>query len=859
MKQEKNSFNFLFSSKINTKNELVALVILILAILIFFIPLLSMKEGICFDDAALVSFPKLVAIARAFQNGEIALWDKNSFAGGKPFYLTLESPIYNVLYYPFFLLANPNNLNQSFLTLYILPFVFFIMLSAVGMYLLIRLYFRLNPLLSICSAFLWSINPSLAMSTYSTVNTVVFSFIPWIILSIAKFYESKKTIWLITGFLSLFFINSAYTLNYSFRIYFLIGIIFLFLSIWHIRLDRKSIYSFFALVLMFIFGFLASSHVWVGILEGVNLTGNQIKMSYKDIVSVITNNMPPAHLITLFIPNFNGSLDTNYAWGDGLLIFSPDRILTGGIFTSFVIIFFAIILFKKREYIKDLDKKYYFWGMLAFFINLVTLLVMLAGFTPVYLILCKILPWFFVVPYPYYYHFAHHFSSVVLISISLHLLFNEDKEIKRINNSFIFYYIGFIVFFIFLYLFLPVPALKQQGYYYLTKFKQWDWFISGPISYFTITSCIIILVFLARIKRYSLFKYIVLLFVIIEALFIGYNGFYKNMTVPRVQNLSNWEKMQRIRYRLPEENPIYNQIDQLKFIAKSNKRWVSDVTTLDCLSWVVDAKALGGYDSKPLLPKLESILKTFYERFPYELVSYSFPKELLRNLNVGYLLAYDNIKEENNIYEHIINGDSYYLIRKLETYKKFGDYFQNFKGPNFKVFKLDEPLGEFFLQKRFYKADDSVQKELLLKEDLRKFALFNVRDNVVAPVFEEKYREAKDYMNEFEALQKESKIEKLIEKNNSIILKLNIDEDALLIRNEVYHPAWKVFIDGKEQKLYEVNYLQQGVFVSKGEHIVKFLFNPEKIITSVYISIFSLVTFFILFLFLFIAKRNSLF
>jgi len=79
------------------KQEVIAPLILAGLILIFLSPLLFLFEGICADDAAFQSFPKKMAVARAFQQGEIPLWDYHEFCGGKPFYIMMENPINNIL------------------------------------------------------------------------------------------------------------------------------------------------------------------------------------------------------------------------------------------------------------------------------------------------------------------------------------------------------------------------------------------------------------------------------------------------------------------------------------------------------------------------------------------------------------------------------------------------------------------------------------------------------------------------------------------------------------------------------------------------------------------------------------------
>ena len=57
-----------------------------------------------------------------------------------------------------------------------------------------------------------------------------------------------------------------------------------------------------------------------------------------------------------------------------------------------------------------------------------------------------------------------------------------------------------------------------------------------------------------------------------------------------------------------------------------------------------------------------------------------------------------------------------------------------------------------------------------------------------------------------------------------------------MVFSEVYYPDWKVFIDGKESKLYRANYVLRAVVVPEGEHKVEFVFHPETYYTSNTIS-----------------------
>lgn len=80
------------------------------------------------------------------------------------------------------------------------------------------------------------------------------------------------------------------------------------------------------------------------------------------------------------------------------------------------------------------------------------------------------------------------------------------------------------------------------------------------------------------------------------------------------------------------------------------------------------------------------------------------------------------------------------------------------------------------------------------------------------------------------------------------------DGDGFLILSDLYYPGWKVYVDGREERIYRAYTFLRGVFLKKGEHRVQFLFEPfsyrvGKIITFLF--------FLITFLFLFFIDRHD--
>ncbi|MFM2431712.1 MAG: hypothetical protein RLZZ511_2925 [Cyanobacteriota bacterium] len=52
---------------------------------------------------------------------------------------------------------------------------------------------------------------------------------------------------------------------------------------------------------------------------------------------------------------------------------------------------------------------------------------------------------------------------------------------------------------------------------------------------------------------------------------------------------------------------------------------------------------------------------------------------------------------------------------------------------------------------------------------------------------------------------------------------------TFLVLSDVNYPGWKVTIDGKPTKIYQTNYVQRGVSLPAGEHLVEYRFDPTSL------------------------------
>jgi hypothetical protein len=64
---------------------------------------------------------------------------------------------------------------------------------------------------------------------------------------------------------------------------------------------------------------------------------------------------------------------------------------------------------------------------------------------------------------------------------------------------------------------------------------------------------------------------------------------------------------------------------------------------------------------------------------------------------------------------------------------------------------------------------------------------------------------------------------------------------SFLVLSDVYYPGWKATIDGVRTRIFQTNYVQRGVMVPSGIHVVRFEFRPKTFYQGLFISIAALV------------------
>jgi hypothetical protein len=69
-------------------------------------------------------------------------------------------------------------------------------------------------------------------------------------------------------------------------------------------------------------------------------------------------------------------------------------------------------------------------------------------------------------------------------------------------------------------------------------------------------------------------------------------------------------------------------------------------------------------------------------------------------------------------------------------------------------------------------------------------------------------------------------VKSISESNNKLSLRVEAETESVLVLSDTYYPGWKVFVNGKEEKILRANYNFRAVPLSKGVHQVEFRYDP---------------------------------
>jgi hypothetical protein len=70
-----------------------------------------------------------------------------------------------------------------------------------------------------------------------------------------------------------------------------------------------------------------------------------------------------------------------------------------------------------------------------------------------------------------------------------------------------------------------------------------------------------------------------------------------------------------------------------------------------------------------------------------------------------------------------------------------------------------------------------------------------------------------------------------------IVVEAHLEADGFLVLSDTFYPGWKAFVDGREDRIYQADYLFRAVLLKQGEHVVEFRYSPRSLYIGFAISL----------------------
>ncbi|MCE5278611.1 MAG: hypothetical protein ABFD92_01505 [Planctomycetaceae bacterium] len=767
------------------------------------------------EDNVVYSIPQLTAVARYVQKGQFPLWDSQTFAGGLPHYSNDELPTYYPVMLPFFLAVDTEDVAQCGFVLFVLPFCLHILWAAAGAFFFARWVLRLHPAACVVVAVIYAFGPDMASSTFLAPIAYTFSYLPWMMLAASKLVDSPSIKWWIIGIGLTSLMMSTGEINFASRICF-ITFAAAAAHACFARIGRRAILSMAAVASMFLLAGGLTAVMWLGVLDGIRWFNQGLG------VQLVTEQgrvaVPPAALVTMFVPHFLGTLDGSHGWGVGVGgNMCSWSFLTGGMFTLFAASAAVAVRVLRWKQKKDPTAA---WTWVAASLLLLTIIIIMGTHTPLFKPLSFVMPWL-KIPREVYYRFGETWFVAVLAGIGLsHLLMRPSAREWRATKWIAAACVTVAGALAATAMLLPVagPAGTGAAYKMLSHFQQWDWFLFGPVLYLAVAS--IALVVLTVAMRSKALGWLLAAGVLAEAAVFGFIFLNEPVFSPRAREETDaYAAVYKRRYRRLADHPYYQAVPALRELtAGKNVRVVGTYSDIDNLAWAAGGYALLGFDSKPLMPRMHRISSVFTQGEPYVMTLSVPPQQCLAlwsNMNAAYLVAYNS-----------------------QGLRSSGDLI---KTDFLSILKLPEPIPYVYTQNRVQELEERDQFQAICRSDLRRFVAVEPGQ---AAVLKGKVDLTRvpwgGYIEAFDALQSANRITAL-DRSNANRLSLNIDVTvpAMLVINECHHSGWSARVNGRTAPLLQVNYLQQGLWLTSGQSHVELEFFPAAVKRGLMVSVAS--------------------
>ena len=809
---------------------------------VFLLPMFLGWLGIFFDDYYEV-FPRLFDNARSIQQGAVPLWDPHVFAGGRINYIPNTRIWYGPLY-PFYVLADLENLNSCYAWLIKIPLAVQWLICLLTAYGLGRRAMRLSRPPAAFAALVYAFGGAFTGNSSDPQTMYSFMWIPLAIWGIVVFARDGKRL---MGILAALALSFTVTCGSDVRAIFSLITIALAVALFALILPgrpsagrTKKLFVFGCLI--FILGFLLSGPYWTAMQETLAIYRESPLVSFSHSASK-HSSIPWNYLITLLVPDLFGTVTAGASAGLGLpevrSFWHAEGNLTGGYWLVLVCVA-GSVLFWRRSASPRSGESYgemraWWWTGLSLLVF--SLLLTTGRYSPVYRQIIHVLP-VFGLPYAVRWRVMEHLGLFLLAGISAQAVWERGDRLPR-------------------WILALLPGLTIAGVVWQMSrlgdhgvsaaryalANRPGWLIGSPGVYlFVLLAASVVL--LVYNRRHWAGK-AVLILAALESVLVGFSLFYfLSFRAPDIGDTHYQTPEETLLYRIGDHDFLTNQPAP----STGPERTTFYNSMIDQMAVLHGGDYLMGMCSKPLVPRWQAALTRVTEGYPYELTIEEPAARFFPNMSVRYL-----------------------VLDRPGGIPRDRAEMQPLAGPseagNLYAYRLKETLPRAFTQDRVVGCSEEEAVEELINGDLRA-AVFIDDSNQLSVISDQSVKDSNqlsvisnrtamdgepppitdhrllvtDYQSfhpdtdqeviaHFDELQRLNTISRVrFPTPNRMAIEIEVRVPALLVTTDVFHPGWSVNVDGRTAVPYRVNYLQRGVFLTAGKHEVEWKFFPEPLI-----------------------------
>lgn len=326
--------------------------------------------------------------------------------------------------------------------------------------------------------------------------------------------------------------------------------------------------------------------------------------------------------------------------------------------------------------------------------------------------------------------------------------------------------------------------LKDISNSYMKWLKNWSPFSPSIYLPFFFSGLSVFALFIYKKKKILLFKLACTAIIIADLLYFG---------------------MRWLSFNAPKT--IYPKLECVDFLKKDTSLW----------------RAVGSSNTFPpnslMAYKIQDIsgcLSLSTERYQKFMTAVDGTVGNLRRVII-YISQYNsNLLDLLNL-KYILSKDEINSPRLKLVYNKDINIYENMQAL---------PRAFIVYKAKVIKDEDQILKELASQN-------FNPREYAIV-------EDDLDFKELSESVSLNSEVKIINYKPHLVVIDTNLPNNGFLVLSDTYYPGWKAFVDGKESKVYRANYILRAVYLAKGKHQVKFIYDPLSFKVGKYISLFTL-------------------